>query len=68
MAAVGVFACPSPVTRHDLDKRLPGKSTFELQQRRVVSHIDLDDYAVGGCPRAALRHTISAFFHGELLM
>jgi hypothetical protein len=39
-AAIGVFACPSPVTRHDLAKCLPWKSAFELKQRVVVIHVD----------------------------
>ena len=66
--AIGVFARPSPVMRHDLAQRLPWQRAFELQQRVVVSHIDLDAFAVGGCSRADPRRTMSAFFHGGLLI
>jgi hypothetical protein len=67
-STIGVFARSRPPFGHHLAECRPWQGAFELQQRMVVIHIDLDDFVVGGCPRAAPRRTMSAFFHGVLLI
>src|SRR4030095_13994600 len=66
-AAIGVFARPSPVTCHDLAKRLPRQGASELEERVGGVDSDRNDCAIFGWSWAEPKRTMVLLFHDRLL-